>query len=86
MHGGKRFGAGRPRGSLNLISKNIRENIIEVFNKIGGIDEFANWAKKNEKNKTEFYKLYSRLASRNEGDFDYINEPQVINVTFKKKS
>ena len=63
MHGGKRFGAGRPRGSLNLISKNIRENIIEVFNKIGGIDEFANWAKKNEKNKTEFYKLYSRLAS-----------------------
>ena len=52
---------GRVAGTPNKISGAVRDNVVNVFNKIGGEDEMARWAKKNP---TEFYRLYSKLLPR----------------------
>lgn len=56
--GGKREGAGRPAGVPNKMSTSVKENVIEVFDAIGGVKEMAVWAKDN---KTQFYNLYAKL-------------------------
>lgn len=50
---------GRPKGSVNKISRLVKENILAVFDGIGGTQAMINWARRN---KTEFYKLYARLV------------------------
>jgi hypothetical protein len=50
-------GPGR-RGVPNKIGRQAKENIIEVFSRVGGIPAMATWARKN---RTEFYRLYARL-------------------------
>lgn len=50
---------GRPKGSPDRISRTAKENIIAVFDGVGGITAMINWAKRN---RTEFYKLYARLV------------------------
>lgn len=57
MAAGKKTG-GRTKGTPNKISSGVKSNIIAVFDKIGGRDAMAAWA---EENKTEFYRLYSKL-------------------------
>ena len=52
---------GRVAGTPNKISGAVRDNVVNVFNKIGGEEEMARWAKKNQ---TEFYRLYSKLLPR----------------------
>lgn len=49
---------GRPKGSQDRISRTVKENILTVFDGIGGTKAMINWARRN---KTEFYKLYARL-------------------------
>lgn len=49
---------GRKKGVTNKVNAEVKDNIIAVFNKIGGIDNMAAWAQKNS---TEFYRLYGRL-------------------------
>jgi hypothetical protein len=56
--GGKRKGAGRPNGARSKISKSVRENTLIVFERIGGVGGFAEWAQEN---KTEFYKHFVAL-------------------------
>lgn len=56
--GGKREGAGRKPGVPNKVSTTVKENVIEVFDMIGGISNMAVWAKENE---TQFYNLYAKL-------------------------
>jgi hypothetical protein len=51
-------GPGRPPGSVNKIGKQAKENIIEVFNQLGGVEAMTKWARRN---KGEFYRLYARL-------------------------
>lgn len=51
-------GIGRKKGTPNKCDKTARENIMAVFNRLGGTAEMARWARKNQ---TEFYKLYARL-------------------------
>ena len=53
-HGGLRAGAGRPKGSTNKIPRRVKEDIIEVFEALGGTDGMLNWALADDKNKTEF--------------------------------
>lgn len=53
---GKR--GGRAAGTPNKIGALAKDNIIAVFNRLGGTAGMARWA---EKNQTEFYKLYARL-------------------------
>jgi uncharacterized MAPEG superfamily protein len=49
----------RPKGSINKVSANAKDNISAVFNRLGGTSQMATWAAAN---LTEFYKLYARLV------------------------
>lgn len=49
---------GRPKGAINKLSGTAKENIAAVFVRLGGTSAMAEWANEN---KTEFYKLYSKL-------------------------
>jgi hypothetical protein len=60
-HGGLRAGAGRPKGSTNKIPRVAKENIIQAFEELGGVDGLVNWAKTDPKNQGDFYKIYGRL-------------------------
>lgn len=49
---------GRPKGARNKTNSLARENVIAVFNKVGGVEGMAAWALEH---KTDFYKIYGRL-------------------------
>lgn len=52
---------GRPKGSKNRITSAVKDNIVRVFEDIGGRESMAEWAKAN---KDHFYSMYSRLAPK----------------------
>lgn len=56
--GGKRDGAGRPVGVPNKLSATVKDNVIQVFEAIGGVENMALWAAENQ---TQFYNLYTKL-------------------------
>lgn len=56
--GGKREGAGRPAGVPNKMSAAVKDNVIDVFEAIGGVQNMAVWATENQ---TQFYNLYAKL-------------------------
>jgi hypothetical protein len=58
--GGARPGSGRKKGTPNKLSMTVKENVIEVFQQIGGTTAMVTWAK-DPKNQSEFYKIYTRL-------------------------
>lgn len=45
--GGKREGAGRPKGSLNKTTRDAKETIWNVFERLGGEEALYEWAKEN---------------------------------------
>jgi hypothetical protein len=49
---------GREPGSINKVTKGCQENILDVFERIGGVKNFADWALENQ---TEFYRHYAKL-------------------------
>jgi len=49
---------GRKVGSVNKVTKGCKDNILEVFERIGGVKNFASWAQENQ---TEFYRHYAKL-------------------------
>ena len=49
---------GRKAGVPNKVTGTVRDNMLAVFNRLGGTAQMATWA---EENQTEFYKLYARL-------------------------
>ena len=50
---------GRPKGVPNKLSAQVKENIVHVFEQMGGVKKMTAWA---EENQTEFFRLYARLA------------------------
>ena len=53
---------GRAAGTPNKVSAQAKDNILEVFVKLGGVAEMAKWAKDN---KTIFYsRIYARLLPK----------------------
>lgn len=56
--GGKREGAGRKQGVPNKLSSTVKDNIIDVFDRIGGVESMAVWATENQ---TQFFNLYAKL-------------------------
>jgi len=67
---------GRAPGSQNKVTSTVKDNMLAVFNRVGGTPKMAEWA---EANLTEFYKLYARLIPTDvklSGDAD--NPVQVI--------
>jgi hypothetical protein len=51
-------GRGRPPGTPNKVGKQAKDNIIAVFDQLGGVETMVKWARRN---KAEFYRLYARL-------------------------
>lgn len=57
-NGGKRQGAGRPKGVPNKTTQSVKDAITEAFERRGGVPSLVAWA---EENQTEFYRLWGRL-------------------------
>jgi len=55
-------GPGRPRGSKNKLT-NIKDEFLFAYEVIGGLGGLTTWAKKEE-NRTEFYRMLTRLFPR----------------------
>lgn len=49
---------GRKAGTPNKLSGQAKENIVAVFNRLGGTAGMADWACEN---KTQFYAIYAKL-------------------------
>ena len=49
---------GRPKGAKNRLGRTVRENVVAVFNRLGGTAGMAEWARDNQ---SEFYRIYARL-------------------------
>jgi hypothetical protein len=60
---GERRG-GRQKGTPNKITRTVRQNTLEAFERLGGINGFVEWAGKN---RAEFYRHY---AAQGRGDPD----------------
>jgi hypothetical protein len=61
MKGGQRFGAGRKEGVRNKFTLAAKQMFEMVHQDIGGREAMAEWARKNDENRREFYKMYCRL-------------------------
>jgi hypothetical protein len=79
MAGGKRLGAGRPRGAVNKVTRTVRDNTLAVFESIGGHETMAEWAQAN---LTEFYRLYARMAPSDPDAPGGSENPQTVRVIF----
>jgi len=55
-------GPGRPKGSKNKLT-NIKDEFLFAYEVIGGLGGLTTWAKKEE-NRTEFYRMLTRLFPR----------------------
>ena len=49
---------GRQKGTPNKVNATVKDNVLAVFNRLGGTAQMAIWATENQ---TEFYRLYSKL-------------------------
>lgn len=54
---GKKTG-GRVKGTPNKLTSSFKEAVQTVYQEIGGNENFARWARRNE---TEYYKIAARL-------------------------
>ena len=72
--GGKRPGAGRPAGVPNKLSSTVKDNVIAVFDRLGGAEHMVQWASDNP---TQFYNIYAKLlplqvnGSGENGEFEH---------------
>ena len=67
---------GRPPGTLNKTTKSAKENIMAVFNGLGGTSQMKKWA---EDNQTQFYQIYAKLIPADvKLSGDEVNPIQII--------
>lgn len=60
--GGKREGAGRPKGSVNTLTKEAKDVISQAANELGGSDRLVSWAKEDKANEKIFWgQIYPKL-------------------------
>src|SRR5688572_17198497 len=58
-------GRGRPKGSRNRITNEVKDAILEVFERLGGVDAMMEWVEANDANKAIFYgRIIPRLLPR----------------------
>ena len=81
--GGKREGSGRKPGVPNKMSATVKQNVIEVFEQLGGIEHMKQWAIDNPNN---FYNIYAKiLPTQTElSGPDGSDLPQGIGILFVK--
>jgi hypothetical protein len=79
--GGKREGSGRKAGVPNKLSSTVKENVIAVFDGIGGVEHMKQWAIDNPNN---FYNIYAKiLPTQTEiGGIDGSDLPISIGIRF----
>lgn len=58
VNGGKREGSGRKAGVPNKMSTTVKENVVAVFEELGGTDHMKMWAIDNP---SQFYSIYAKL-------------------------
>lgn len=64
-HGGKREGAGRPKGTPNKLTKDVREAILQVAEGLGGAEGMLRWAQANEVNERIFWsQIYPKVLPK----------------------
>lgn len=77
---------GRKKGTKNVVSRTVKENILAVFNRLGGTAGMAKWANDNQ---TDFYRLYGRLAPVEQhvsgGDGDPVRHAVEIRIVDPKE-
>jgi len=50
---------GRKKGTTNKVSLSLKQAVLETFEKLGGVQHMATWAKENP---SEFYRIAARLV------------------------
>ena len=60
----QRGGPGRPLGSKNRVPANLRNDLITVYEKLGGIQGMVEWAKAKEGNRALFYRILASTLPR----------------------
>lgn len=56
-------GPGRTKGSKNKFT-DLKNAFLQVFDKLGGVEGFFQWASKNNLNKTQFYHMITKLLPK----------------------
>jgi hypothetical protein len=69
--GHKKVG-GRTKGVKNKIGQDVKNSLLFVYETIGGDKSFSDWAKEE---KTEFYKMYSKLLPT---ELEHTGDIQII--------
>lgn len=79
--GGKREGSGRKAGVPNKLSSTVKDNVIAVFDALGGIDHMATWASENPNN---FYNIYAKILPIQQeiGGIDGSSIPLSVGISF----
>jgi hypothetical protein len=60
----KTGGPGRPVGSKNKVPANLREDLITVYEQLGGIQGMVEWAEAKEGNRALFYRILASTLPR----------------------
>ena len=60
----KTGGPGRPVGSRNKVPANLRNDLITVYEELGGIEGMVEWAKAKEGNRALFYRILASTLPR----------------------
>jgi hypothetical protein len=68
---------GRPKGSVNKVSKTMKEAFKEAFDQLGGVPKLVEWA---ERNPDKFYTLVARLLPVDITSNDEAITPTVVKV------
>lgn len=56
---------GRPKGAKDKVSRTVKQNIEETFQKLGGIKGLVEWAEKSNRNKEKVYDWYFSMLPKN---------------------
>ena len=60
----QRGGPGRPVGSRNKVPSILRDDLITVYEELGGIQGMVEWAKAKEGNRALFYRILASTLPR----------------------
>ena len=60
----KTGGPGRPVGSKNKVPASLRDDLITVYEELGGIQGMVEWAKAKEGNRALFYRILASTLPR----------------------
>ncbi len=59
----KKGEGGRKKGTPNKFTT-LKADFLKAYDDIGGVEELANWASKNAKNQSQFYKILASMLPR----------------------